>query len=71
MPGTVQGVRKVAAREGWEGQRRLGSKAIEYRFVALPEQTQAALIAASVNAEQTEVAPAFGRCAPLRSRCWC
>lgn len=58
MPGTVQGVRKVAAREGWEGQRRLGSKAIEYRFAALPEQTQAALITASVNAEQVETTSA-------------
>ncbi|TWC35087.1 putative transposase [Pseudomonas sp. SJZ079] len=54
MPGTVQGVRKTADREGWEGQRRLGSKAIEYAFAVLPKETQAALIAASVANAQPE-----------------
>lgn len=56
MPNTAQGVRKAALRAGWEGQRRLGSKAIEYAFAVLPEQTQAALIAASVAAAQPEPA---------------
>lgn len=51
MPGTERGVRKLADREGWEGQRRLGSKAIEYAFAVLPPETQAALLAAQVNAE--------------------
>lgn len=53
MPGTERGVRKLADREGWEGQRRLGSKAIEYAFAVLPPETQAALLAAQVNAEPT------------------
>jgi putative transposase len=51
MPGTVQGVRKLALRERWEGQKRLGSKAVEYTFATLPELTQAALIAASIASE--------------------
>ncbi len=51
LPGTVRGVRKLADRQGWEGQRRLGSKAIEYAFAVLPPETQAALLAAQVNAE--------------------
>uniref|UniRef100_A0A6H1ZEC6 Putative integrase n=1 Tax=viral metagenome TaxID=1070528 RepID=A0A6H1ZEC6_9ZZZZ len=51
MPGTERGIRKLAERNGWEGQRRLGSKAIEYAFAVLPSETQAALIAASVASE--------------------
>ncbi|VXD03946.1 DNA-binding protein [Pseudomonas sp. 9Ag] len=51
MPGTERGIRKLAERNGWEGQRRLGSKAIEYAFAVLPSETQAALIAASVGSE--------------------
>lgn len=43
MPSTVQGVRKAAARKGWKGKHRLGSKAIEYAFSVLPPETQAAL----------------------------
>ncbi|PIA66337.1 transposase [Ectopseudomonas toyotomiensis] len=57
MPGTVQGVRLAAARESWEGQRRLGSKAIEYSFAVLPAETQAALVARMVQAEQPAEAP--------------
>ncbi|WP_124373163.1 DNA-binding protein [Pseudomonas chlororaphis] len=52
MPGTERAIQLRAKRERWEGQGRLGSKAIEYRFAALPEETQAALIAASVNESQ-------------------
>lgn len=57
MPGTVQGIRKVAQRECWEGQRRLGSKAMEYAFAVLPKETQAALITAAVVTSKPE-APA-------------
>ncbi|WP_137972379.1 Mu transposase C-terminal domain-containing protein [Pseudomonas sp. F(2018)] len=59
MPGTERGVKKAAERLGWEGQRRLGSsRAIEYSFAVLPPETQAALLAASVNVEEAEVATA-------------
>lgn len=54
MPGTVQGIRKVAQRECWEGQRRIGSKAIEYAFAVLPKETQAALITAAVATSKPE-----------------
>ncbi|TBV12783.1 DNA-binding protein [Stutzerimonas kirkiae] len=57
LPRTVQGVRLTAAREGWEGQRRLGSKAIEYSFAILPAETQAALVTRLVQAEQPAEAP--------------
>lgn len=53
MPGTARNVKALASRCHWEGQGRLGSKAVEYRFAALPPETQAALIAASI----TEAAP--------------
>lgn len=52
LPGTARNVKLAAERAGWEGQRRLGSKAIEYAFAVLPKETQAALIAASVAAAQ-------------------
>lgn len=52
LPGTARNVKAMAAREHWEGQHRLGSKAIEYAFAVLPKETQTALIAASVNANQ-------------------
>ena len=59
MPGTVQGVNLRAKREGWEAQLRLGrGGGQEYSFAVLPPETQAALLAASVNVEETEVAPA-------------
>ena len=51
MPGTARSVKARAQRERWAGQRRLGSKAIEYAFAVLPSETQAALIAASVASE--------------------
>lgn len=54
MPGTVQGLRLAAAREGWEGQRRLGSKAVEYSFAVLPAETQAGLLARLVQQEQPQ-----------------
>ena len=54
MPGTVRGIQIRAQREGWESQRRIGSKAIEYAFAVLPPETQAALIAASVATAQPE-----------------
>lgn len=44
MPGTERGVKKFADREGWEGQRRLGSKALEYHFAVLPAETQDAIL---------------------------
>ncbi|MDO9625171.1 MAG: Mu transposase C-terminal domain-containing protein [Pseudomonas sp.] len=53
MPGTERAIQIRAKREGWEGQRRLGSKAIEYAFAVLPKETQAALIAESVAAAQS------------------
>lgn len=49
MPGTVPGVRKLADRAGWEGQRRLGSKAIEYSVAVLPKETQNALLVAQLG----------------------
>lgn len=52
MPGTERAIQLRAKREHWEGQGRLGSKAIEYHFSALPKETQAALINASVNESQ-------------------
>lgn len=59
MPGTDRNVKAMAVRNGWEGQRRLGSKAIEYAFAVLPPETQSALLAANVNANApTEVAEA-------------
>ncbi|BAV74148.1 transposase A [Pseudomonas chlororaphis subsp. aurantiaca] len=48
LPGTSRNVKAMALRECWEGQQRLGSKAVEYSFAMLPKETQAALIAASV-----------------------
>ncbi|QMV62814.1 transposase [Pseudomonas berkeleyensis] len=57
MPSTERGVRKHAEREGWEGQRRLGSKAIEYPFGWLPPETQAALLARMVGQEEPQPEP--------------
>lgn len=47
----------MAEREGWEGQRRLGSKAIEYSFAMLPAATQAALVAKLVGHQEEQPAP--------------
>ncbi|WP_438454674.1 DNA-binding protein [Vreelandella venusta] len=44
LPGTERNVREYAKRHGWEGQQRLGSKAIEYAFSVLPTETQNALL---------------------------
>ncbi|MCM2318097.1 MAG: Mu transposase C-terminal domain-containing protein [Pseudomonas sp.] len=49
LPGTVRGVRKLADRLGWEGQRRLGSKAIEYSVALLPKEAQNALLVAQLG----------------------
>lgn len=57
LPTTDRNVRLMAEREGWEGQRRLGSKAVEYSFAVLPAETQAALVARMVQAEQPAEAP--------------
>ncbi|MGN0925108.1 DNA-binding protein [Ectopseudomonas mendocina] len=57
MPKTERGVRKFAEREGWEGQRRLASKAIEYPFGWLPPETQAALLARLVGQEEPQPEP--------------
>lgn len=46
MPGTVEGVRKRAKSQGWSSRRRKGSKAREYHFCVLPEETRAVLIGA-------------------------
>lgn len=54
LPGTQQNVLVRAKKEGWEGQRRLGSKAIEYSFAVLPADAQAALVARLVQQEQTQ-----------------
>ncbi|MFJ3469083.1 DNA-binding protein [Pseudomonas sp. NPDC090201] len=57
IPGTVPGIRKFAERMGWEGQRRLGSKAVEYPFSQLPVETQTALLARLVAEEPREPEP--------------
>jgi putative transposase len=56
MPGTERAIQIRAKRERWEGQSRLGSKAIEYAFAILPKETQAALIVGSVGAVESDVA---------------
>lgn len=57
LPSTDRNVRLMAEREGWEGQRRIGSKAIEYSFAVLPPATQAALLASLVGQEEPEPEP--------------
>ncbi len=60
MPSTDRNVRAMADREGWVGQRRSGTKAVEYSYSSLPSKTQAAIISEAVSgrvsAEGTEVA---------------
>ena len=56
LPGTERNVREYAKRHGWEGQRRIGSKAVEYAFAVLPKETQNALLLA--QADQATPAPA-------------
>ncbi|XQE65806.1 DNA-binding protein [Pseudomonas sp. P3C3] len=58
MPGTDRNVRLMAVREGWEGQRRLGSKAVEYSFAVLPSETQAALLARQMQQQEPKAQPA-------------
>jgi len=48
MPGTERAIQIRAKRERWEGQQRLGSKAIEYTLSVLPKETQAALLTATL-----------------------
>jgi putative transposase len=57
MPGTDRNVRLMAEREGWEGQRRFGSKALEYNFAILPREAQSALLTRLVNDNATAVGP--------------
>jgi putative transposase len=49
MPSTDRNVRAMAERENWKGQRRVGTKAVEYSYLALPSETQAAIIAEAVS----------------------
>lgn len=55
MPSTQRAIQIKAQREGWEGQRRLGSKAIEYNIRVLPVETQQALLTRQVR-EVTQAA---------------
>ncbi|NNN24349.1 DDE-type integrase/transposase/recombinase [Pseudomonas nitroreducens] len=57
MPGTDRNVRLMAERQHWEGQRRLGSKAVEYHFDQLPAETQAALLARLVQQQENQPTP--------------
>jgi putative transposase len=57
LPGTARNIRNFADRKHWEGQRRLGSKAIEYAFAVLPEETQAAILKAAVTAQPVDEEP--------------
>ncbi|SNT07011.1 putative transposase [Pseudomonas segetis] len=52
MPTTDRNVRLMADREAWEGQRRIGSKALEYNFAVLPAETQTGLLARLVQQEE-------------------
>ncbi|WP_237673612.1 DNA-binding protein [Vreelandella profundi] len=49
LPGTERNVRAFAQRQCWEGQPRLGSKAVEYAFAVLPAETQNALLLAQTE----------------------
>lgn len=55
LPGTERAIQLRAKRERWEGQQRLGSKAIEYTLSVLPKETQTALLMATLveNAPET------------------
>lgn len=57
LPTTDRNVRLMAKREGWEGQGRLGSKAVEYSLAVLPAEAQAALLARLVSDEAAQAAP--------------
>ncbi|SDX55953.1 DNA-binding protein [Thiocapsa roseopersicina] len=47
MPGTVQGVLKMAKREGWKSRKRARGKGQEYAVASLPAATQEALISSA------------------------
>ncbi|KPA90633.1 integrase family protein [Pseudomonas asplenii] len=47
MPGTERAI-QIRGKADWEGRKRAGTKAIEYRFADLPGETQAAILARSV-----------------------
>ncbi|RMH86390.1 transposase [Pseudomonas sp. AOB-7] len=66
LPTTDRNIRQMADREGWEGQRRLGSKAIEYSFAVLPPDTQAALLARLVNQAEPQPEPSAEQKTPQR-----
>ena len=58
LPASVSGLIRLAKREGWEAQLRLGrGGGREYSFAMLPAETQAALVARMVQAEQPAEAP--------------
>lgn len=67
LPGTVPGIRKFAERMAWEGQRRLGSKAVEYPFNQLPVETQTALLAQSVAGESVDLAESVPVITPTKA----
>lgn len=47
MPGTERAI-QIRAKAGWQGRKRAGSKAVEYRFMDLPPETQAAILSRSL-----------------------
>lgn len=49
MPGTERAI-QIRGKADWQGRKRNGSKAIEYRLTDLPPETQAAILAQSVAA---------------------
>ncbi|WP_323114301.1 DNA-binding protein [Pseudomonas guariconensis] len=55
LPGSVPGVRKMATREQWKSQKRLGTKAIEYAFADLPIEAQSALLSQAVAAVEADI----------------
>jgi len=55
LPGTVPGIRKLAARLEWDSRKRAASKAVEYPFSCLPPETQAALMAQSIAEAEASV----------------
>lgn len=58
LPASVSGLIRLAKRENWEAQLRLGrGGGREYSFAVLPAETQAALVARMVQAEQPAEAP--------------
>ena len=58
-PGTVQGVLKMAKREGWASRKRESGKGLEYALASLPEATQAHLKAAAEESRIAELVAAI------------